>query len=86
MNLQNSGAVCRENAETHSIVVPAQAGTQYSVTSVIESRTRGVLDPPPSRGMTAVRGAIVVIAMTDGDLARFCGEHGYKSRPEHINH
>jgi hypothetical protein len=44
MNLQNSGAVCRENADAYSIVVPAQAGTQYSEALVMELRTRGVLD------------------------------------------
>ena len=44
MNLQNSGAVCRENAEVYPPVMPAQAGIQYSETPAMEARTRGVLD------------------------------------------
>jgi hypothetical protein len=56
MNLQTSGASCRENAEACIYVVPAQAGTQYSETSVIESKTRGVLDTPPTRSMTILAG------------------------------
>ena len=38
MNLQYSGASCRENAEAYSIVVPAQAGTQYSEPSVMDRK------------------------------------------------
>jgi hypothetical protein len=49
MNLQNSGATCRENAEVYPPVMPAQAGIQYSEAPAMESRTRGVLDTTPSR-------------------------------------
>ena len=44
---------CRENADTHADVIPAQAGIQYSEMSVIEAIGRGLLDTPLSRGMTA---------------------------------
>jgi hypothetical protein len=40
----NSGAVSRENAEAYPLVMPAQAGIQYSEAPVIKARTRGVLD------------------------------------------
>jgi hypothetical protein len=46
--------------------MPAQAGIQYSETSVIESKTRGVLDPPVKPGDDGGGWSIVivVIAMT----------------------
>jgi hypothetical protein len=44
MNLQNSGAACREKAVTYPPVMPAQAGIQYSETPATESGTRSVLD------------------------------------------
>jgi hypothetical protein len=44
MNLQNSGAVSREKAEVYSLVMPAQAGIQYSEAPATESRTRSILD------------------------------------------
>jgi hypothetical protein len=48
MNLQNSGAVCRENARVRHR--PRRRTIQYSATPVMESRTRGVLDPPVKPG------------------------------------
>jgi hypothetical protein len=46
---------CRENADVcHR---PRRRTIQYSETPTMESRTRGVLDTPPSRSMTAVGGA-----------------------------
>ena len=55
MNLQNSGAVCRENA--HVRHRPRRRTIQYSEALMIKSIARGVLDTPPSRGMRAERGA-----------------------------
>jgi hypothetical protein len=55
MILQNSGAVCRENAYVRHR--PRRRTIQYSEEPVIEPRTRGVLDTPPSRSMTVVGGA-----------------------------
>jgi hypothetical protein len=68
MIFQNSGASCRENAAVYPLVMPAQAGIQYSEAPAMESRTRGVLDTrqslssgahsrDPVAGMTAGRGA-----------------------------
>jgi hypothetical protein len=54
MNLQNSGATCRENADVRHH--PRRRMIQYSEEPVIDPRTRGVLDTPPSRSMTAVGG------------------------------
>jgi hypothetical protein len=62
--MQNSGRTCREIADIRSVVVPAtgsaewppddrlRRGSSIPETAVIEPRSRGVLDPPPSRGMT----------------------------------
>jgi hypothetical protein len=51
-------------------VGPAQAGIQYSETSVMEQRTRGVLGTPPSRGVTAVWSIVInVIARSSCDEA-----------------
>jgi hypothetical protein len=44
-------------ARIPTFVMPAQAGIQYSETPTTESRTRGVLDTPPSRSMTVLGGA-----------------------------
>src|SRR5882762_9041903 len=61
---QTSGASCRENANTHSAVIvrdlsavaqgaKAEGGrSSIPETLMIESRSRGVLDHPPSRVMT----------------------------------
>jgi hypothetical protein len=38
----------------HGVIARLDRAIQYSVTAVIESIGRGVLDSPPSRGMTAV--------------------------------
>jgi hypothetical protein len=40
--------------------MPAQAGIQYSETSAMESRTRGVLDTPPSRGYDGDGWSIII--------------------------
>ena len=54
MTLQNSDKRCRENAYVRHY--PRRRMIQYSEELVIEPRTRGVLDTPPSRSMTAVVG------------------------------
>src|SRR3954463_2284424 len=54
-DLQNFGRDAPRECEavsTISIVVPAHAGTQYPETPMIEPRSRGVLDHPPSRVTT----------------------------------
>jgi hypothetical protein len=38
----------------NGVIARLDRAIQYSVTAVIESIGRGVLDSPPSRGMTAV--------------------------------
>src|ERR1700758_504029 len=65
MNLQNSGAACRENADLYpDVIVRLDRATQYSRALMMETKSRGVLDPPVlvrncarGRGMTAVCGA-----------------------------
>jgi len=53
--MQNSGAARRENADTHSPVIVREGGrSSIPETSMIEPISRGVLDPPHARGMTAV--------------------------------
>jgi hypothetical protein len=50
----NSGKTCRENADAHSIVIVREGGrSSIPEAAVIEPRGLGVLDTPPSRGMTA---------------------------------
>ena len=49
----------RERA-TLAVVIPAQAGIQYSETSVIDPKRLGVLDTPHARGMTDVGGAALL--------------------------
>src|SRR6188768_288255 len=57
----SSGISCRENADTHSTVIARPSaqlrtgGGRPSIpeTTMIESRSRSVLDPPLSRRMTA---------------------------------
>src|ERR1700759_1517190 len=44
-NRQTSDASCRENANAHPAVIPAQAGIQYSVPLVMEAITRVLLGP-----------------------------------------
>jgi hypothetical protein len=53
MKMQISGDQRREIANPYPVVIPAQAGIQYQEAAVIEPRSRGVLDTPPSRGKTA---------------------------------
>jgi hypothetical protein len=56
--LQNSGELCRENADTHpDVIARLDRATQYSGASVIKSIGRGVPVPPVEPGMTAVCGA-----------------------------
>ena len=44
--MQTSGEMRRENAASHSSVIARlDRATQYSETSMIEPRSRGVLDP-----------------------------------------
>ena len=51
--MQSSGGLRRENAKSYSIVIVREGGrSSIPETSVIETRGRGVLDPPPSRRMT----------------------------------
>jgi hypothetical protein len=51
--MQTSGAMRRENAETHSVVIVREGGrSSIPETSMIESISRGVLDTPHARGMT----------------------------------
>jgi hypothetical protein len=82
MNLQTSGAVCRENAEPSVYVVPAQAGTQYSETSVMESKTRGVLDTR-LRGYDGGGGASSFRTAIWPGISE---DDGYKSPLGHMNH
>jgi phosphoribosylaminoimidazole carboxylase (NCAIR synthetase) len=81
MNLQNSGAVCREKAYVRHR--PRRRTIQYSETPAMESRTRGVLD-------TRLRGydgsGEWIIAMKVAIQPGYCEEYGYKSRFAHINH
>ena len=58
--------------------MPAKAGIQYSETPVMESRTRGVLDTPPSRSMTAVDGAS---ERYRDDLLQFSPPHSGPTQP-----
>src|SRR5712672_1005043 len=52
--MQTSGAMRREIANSYSVVIAREGGrSSIPETAVIESIRRGVLDPPPSRGMTA---------------------------------
>jgi len=53
--MQTSGAMRRENANTHSAVIVREGGrSSIPETPVMESRSRGVLDTPHARGMTTV--------------------------------
>ena len=53
--MQTSGKTCREIAAAHSVVVlRAGGGPSIPEAAVIESMSRGVLDPPPARRMTVV--------------------------------
>ena len=53
--MQASGDQRRENADTHSPVIVREGGrSSIPETSMIEPISRGVLDPPHARGMTAV--------------------------------
>jgi hypothetical protein len=55
MRLENSGETCRENVDAYSIVIVREGGrSSMPEAEVIEPMDRGVLDSPPSRGMTAV--------------------------------
>src|SRR6266404_9625299 len=55
---QTSGSSCRENAYAYSVVIVREGGrSSIPETAVTEPRSRGVLDTPPSRGMTPLRGA-----------------------------
>ena len=50
---KNSGASRRENTNPHpAVIVRLDRTIQYSEASAMNSRTRGVLDTPPTRGMT----------------------------------
>src|SRR6478736_9109882 len=54
---QNSGASRRENVAAHSVVIVRESGrSSIPETPMIEPRSRGVLDRPPSRATTAVIG------------------------------
>ena len=47
---QTSGAMRREIANSYSVVIAREGGrSSIPETAVIESISRGVLDPPPSR-------------------------------------
>jgi hypothetical protein len=56
MNLQNSGEVCREIAEVYPLVMPAQAGIQYSEAPRL-NRELAAYWIPAVAGMTAAGGA-----------------------------
>ncbi len=56
--MQTSGAMRRENAATYSVVIAREGGRpSIPETSMIEPKSRGVLDHPLSRMMTALGGA-----------------------------
>src|SRR5690242_2668190 len=51
--MQTSGSSCREIAASYSTVIVREGGrSSIPETVVIEPKSRGVLDPPPSRGTT----------------------------------
>jgi hypothetical protein len=51
--MQTSGAMRREIATSHSTVIAREGGrSSIPETAMIEPISRGVLDAPPSRGMT----------------------------------
>ena len=55
--MQTSGAMRRENVAAHSVVIVRESGrSSIPETPMIEPRSRGVLDRPPSRATTAVIG------------------------------
>jgi hypothetical protein len=62
MNLQNSGAVCRENAYVGHR--PRKRTIQYSATRTMESKTRGVLDT--RRGLSSGAHSRDPVARNDG--------------------
>ena len=56
--MQTSGDQRRENAKSYSAVVTREGGrSSIPEVAVIEPISRGVLDPPHARGMTAVGAA-----------------------------
>jgi hypothetical protein len=61
--------------------MPAQAGIQYSGTPAMESRTRGVLDTPPSRSMTVVEGASSSTPLR-GALATTCPPESWREQSQ----
>src|SRR5712671_6793276 len=66
--LQTSGAMCREIADTHSVVIARlDRATQYSRDASDRTEKPQRTGCPPSRGMTALGGAALspVIAMTN---------------------
>ncbi|WP_210183123.1 hypothetical protein, partial [Bradyrhizobium sp. AT1] len=68
---QNSGESSREKAKVrvhHTLTVIAREGGRSSIpeTIVIEPISRGVLDSPPARGMTASLGIASAVARNDG--------------------
>ena len=65
--MQTSGAACREIAYVRHR--PRRRTIQYSEALVMEPKGRGVLDAR-LRGHDGGRWRIVIVAMTDGDLAR----------------
>src|SRR5262245_59811965 len=53
MNLKTSGASCRETVASYSVVIVREGGrSSIPETAMIETMRCGVLDAPPSRGMT----------------------------------
>ena len=51
--MQNSGGMRREIAASYSVVIVREGGrSSIPETTMIEPIGRGVLDPPPARGMT----------------------------------
>ncbi len=52
--MQSLGAMRRKNAGVYSVVIVREGGrSSIPEAAVIEPRSRGVLDTPPSRGTTA---------------------------------
>ena len=83
--MQNSGAARRENADTHSPVIVREGGrSSIPETSMIEPISRGVLDPPHARGMTAVVVVLwyftVIASQRRGDSDVIRGRHPPRMR------
>ena len=69
--MQTSGDQRRENAATYPVVIVREGGrSSIPETAMIEPIGRGVLDPPPARGMT--RSGNFSRHLRESQLPSFC--------------